>query len=258
MSLIIKVPGVTFTKPLPKLYRDAVINAGTLACYDALNRVSWQKQLAPLTGSPSTEKWVNLVDGVADGLFTSIAPSSEITFANGFVSSNLSSSEKITLLNSAIPAPPSAILGIQWVKHGVQTATGQIAVANFFGWGLIGYTESVYGAIPANRFYVGGSGSAPREIPNVISSGSVLQLAVYFDSATLTLKGYVNGVEVVSAAGYAALGASATPATLMFQAGISSAYLGTFYRTIIDKMTAGKTPAEIVALDYALNNGRFV
>lgn len=255
MSLIVKIPGVTFTKSMPKLYRDAVINSGTLACYDAVNAASWPKQAAPANGNPSADKWKNLVDGVADGLFTT--PSGEITFSGGFVSNGTSSTDKITLLNASVPAAPSSLLGIIWVKHGEPGSTGELAMANFSGWLTIGYTGDGVASVPSDRFYIASSASASQEIPGAPVLGQVYQLAASYNSAARMLNVYKNGVLVASRAGYADLASSATPMALMQQSGVGGAYVGTFYRVVADKLTAGMTDAEIVALDYALNVGRF-
>jgi hypothetical protein len=103
MSLIIRIPNVTFTdESLPKLYRDSIISPSTVFAYDATNPASWPKQGAPADGAPSADKWVNLVNGTADGLFTN--PSGEITWGTfgGFISS-LAPAEKVSALNGAIP-----------------------------------------------------------------------------------------------------------------------------------------------------------
>ena len=75
MSLILKVPGVTFPGDLPKLYPDAAMTSGSKFCYDALDLVSWPSQAVP-AGSP----WVNLVDGEGDGVI-----SGALGFDGGFV-----------------------------------------------------------------------------------------------------------------------------------------------------------------------------
>lgn len=259
MSLIIKVPGVTFTRTLPKLYRDAVIGAGTVFCYDAINTVSWPKQGAPTVGTPSADKWVNLVDGVADGLFTTTA--GEITWggSGGFVSNGATAVDKITARNSAIPSAPTKCVGIVWVKHGTQVAaSGEHPIANFFNWASIAWTQDGISTTPANRFYVAGTASAAREIPiGAPVVGTVYQLAVAYSNSGQLMQAFVNGVEVLSAAGFADLATSTTPAALFNQTGFPNLYVGTGYRTVFDTMTDGRTPAEIVALDYALNAGRF-
>ncbi len=257
MSLIIKIPNVIFTKPLPKLYRDAVIGESTLGVYDALNAVSWPKGGAPAAGNPSTDKWVSLLDGVADGLF--VTTNGEITWADGFKSNSGSSVDKITLRNAVVPAAPAKFVGIVWVKHLAQAAgAGEHAIANFFGFGNIGWTADGISAVPADRLFFSGSGFAVREIPGGAPvAGAVYQLGVAYDNETLSCKAYVNGVEVVSASGYQVTQPSTTAWTLLNQAGYGTAYAGVAYRTLFDTLADDRNPADLVALDYALNSGRF-
>lgn len=259
MSLIIKVQGVTFTESMPKLYRDAVIGPSTVFCYDAINPASWPKQAAPAAGNPSAEKWVNLVDGVADGLFTTTA--GEITWggSGGFVSNGASSVDKITARNSAIPSAPTKVVGIVWIKHGTQVAlSGEQALANFFGWGLIAWTQDGVSSVPADRFYVAGSGAAAREVPiGAPVPGNIYQLAVSYDNNGRVMEAFVDGGLVMTGAGFADLAASAAAATLFNQSGFGSAYAGTAFRALFDTLGDGRTAAEVVALDYALNAGRF-
>lgn len=257
MSLIVRVPGVVFTQSLPKLYRDAVIGPSTLFCYDALNSVSWPKQAAPANGNPSADKWANLVDGVADGLFTTTG--GEVSWNGGFVSNGTSSVDKIALRNNAIPAAPTKFVSIVWLKHGAQVASsGEQAIANFFGWGQIAWTQDGVNAVVPDRFYIAGSASAAREIPiGAPVAGNKYQLAMAYDNNGRVAQAFVNGVEVLNAAGFADLAASVSPAALLSVAGFGTAYVGTIYRALFDTLTDGRTPAQVVALDYALNAGRF-
>lgn len=250
MSLFLRVPGVTFTKTLPKLERDAVIKAGeTVGVYDALNTTSWAKQAAPTNGNPSADRWTNIVGGVADGRFFE-----GIGWSNGFLSN--SGIEKIALLDNVAPAAPSKLLGIVWLKHGAsQPGTGQHSILNFAQRLELRYASEATTNVSANRFYVAGAVTANRQVSTPVSGVST-QIAVYYENTTRLLRAYVNGVQVMSNSGFAEMGAGADAYQLLNRTGIEGGYIGTFYRTVIDNCVT-RTPAEIVALDYALNSGRF-
>ena len=72
MSLITKIPGVIFTDTsLPKLYRDAVITAGTQFVFDADDTYSFAKQATP---TPGVDVWVDLSPKNATAAFGSACP----------------------------------------------------------------------------------------------------------------------------------------------------------------------------------------
>ena len=255
MSLINKIPGVVFTQPLPKLYRDAVIGTSTLAAYDAINTASWPKQAAPVTGVPSSDKWVNLVSGTADGLLN-LAGSGDIGFSGGFTLNGGTRSMK--LLNNTLPSAPSKVLGITWFKHRAQTNTTTDCILNCAQWIGLYMAQAAQTNVAANRFYLTGQGSANREIPiGAPVVGSVYQIAVYYESVTRIAKAFVNGVEVLSVGGFADLTTGTDGLWVGLRTGMSAAYVGTIDRVVIDTLTDGRTAAEVVALDYALNAGRF-
>lgn len=250
MSLIFRIPGVTFTKTLPKLERDAVIKAGeTVGVYDALNTESWAKQAAPTTGSPSADRWINLVDGVANGQFFE-----NVGWSSGFVSN--SGIEKIALLNNVAPAATSKLLGIVWIKHGAsQPGTGQHSILNLAQRLELRYASVSTTNVNANKFYLAGAATANREIATPVA-GTVTQVAVYFENTTRIAMAYVNGVQVISGPGFADMGIGGDVYQLLNRSGIDGGYLGTIYRTVVDNC-ASRTPGYIVERDYALNSGRF-
>ena len=76
MSLITRIPGVTFTdNTLPKLYRDSIITPGTKWLYDAGDTYSFAKQATP---TPGTDVWKSLTETPADAAFAGA-----LAFANG-------------------------------------------------------------------------------------------------------------------------------------------------------------------------------
>lgn len=254
MSLIIKVPGVAFSATLPRLERDAVILAGdTLGLYDAGNQVSWEKQSAPSVGAPSADRWINLVDAAADGKFYGTIPFS----GGGFLSSPVDTTERIDLLNGTIPVIEGKILGITWVKHSAtQAATGLHPILNVAQWVELRFASVATTNVEAGRFYATGVATANRQISVAPAANGIYQLAAFYESTTRVLKAFVNGVEVLSQPGYADLAAGGDSVRLMQRTGIQGQYGGTFFRAVLDKC-ANRTPADVVALDYALNNGRF-
>lgn len=255
MSLINKIPGVVFTQLLPKLYRDAVIGTSTLAAYDTVNTASWPFQVVPVAGDPSASKWINLVSGAADG---AIHTNGGFTFNRGFVATGVNANS-IRLFNGAVPATPAKLLGIIWLKHGTQVGTSQDSILNLAQWMEIRFAQVAQTNVAAGRFFIsGGSITANREIPLVPVVGSVYQLAAFYESATRVLRAYVNGVEVFTNAGFADLPAGhADGLRVASRTGITNVYIGTYYRPVVDTLADGRTAAEVVALDYALNNARF-
>lgn len=258
MSFIINIPGVVFSKPLPKMYRDALCGSSTLACYDALNPVSWPKQDAPALGSPSEDKWTNLKTGIADGLFT--RPTLDaIEFSNGFDVEGTVTTRKIQLLDGAIPAVvPTSILAIMWVTHGEQVGTLLKSMFNVGRWVEINYAKDSTTNVAANRFYVKGQGSANREIGiGAPTPGALYQLAAHYDGTGRVMGIFANGAKVAEFAGFADLSAATAGLDLMNTSGLSNTYVGTLHRAFVDTLADGRRAADVVALDYELNSGRF-
>jgi len=252
MSLILRIPGVTFTDAtLPKLYRDSVITPGTHFLYDALNPFSYAKQANPAAGAPSADKLVNLVDAAADGLLYDLSTSWAV--GGGFNSLG-GPSDKIAAKNNVTPAVLTKCVGVVWLKPISTGGSATDMVAQF------GELVAIMHSNANNNYYAVSNASANRQVTALDTSenlGSVLQLAVAFDNVDLQLRFFINGVQVMAAGGYRVLQAPTKPHSLMVSAGYGSGYLATFYRWLFDDLSSGATADEIVAADYAANVGRF-
>lgn len=259
MSLITRITDVTFTDTsLPKLYRDSVINPGTQFLYDSKNPLSWPKQAAPAAGSPSADKWVDLVDLSNDGLFTDLAAGWATN--GGFVSGG-GPMDKIQANNGVVPSALTKMLAVVWFKHTSGGGTFNSLVANFADMLTICHTNALTSGIPANRYYAVSNGSAPGEILGIGDTsglaGQIFQVALSWDNAERAIRFYVNGVYTGLRGGFQNLAAPTRMYSLMQASGYNSDYRGTFYRWFLDNLSGNKTAAELVAIDWAANNGRF-
>lgn len=250
MSLIIKVPNTAFAPGLPKLYRDAVIAPSTRFLYDAINVTSYPKAAAPSAGTPSADKWINLVDGSADGYITT-----PFTWggSGGFVSDS-GIADVIQAKAGVVPSAETACLGIVWVK--LTTPSSNAALANFADMVLIGHTTTAITGVAANRFFMASTGSAAIDT-GVDTAGAVMQLATCFDNASKSFAAFINGVQIAARPGYQNMTAPTKAHTLSKATGYGSGSIATYYRWMFDALADGRKAADIVALDYALNAGRF-
>lgn len=252
MSLIIRIPNVTFTDAtLPKLYRDSVINTGTKFLYDLVNPVGYPKQAAPAIGSPSADKMVNLLDGVSDGLLTATAGSQIGWGASGGLTTGNTPLLRIQAKNNVAPASETQCVGIVWIKHTAGSGVNSV-IANFAN--MVG----LYHSTTNDNFYAMSIGSAARQITAFTATsiaGQVHQWAVAFNNATLMLRVYFDGIEILAMPGWQVLTAS-TVHQLAWSSGMASGWQGTIYRWLFDNCSI-KTAAQVVAADYAANVGRF-
>jgi hypothetical protein len=260
MSLITKITDVTFTdSTLPKLYRDSVINPSTLFLYDAINPVSYPKQAQPANGTPSADLWVDLVDLSADGLI--YPDSGNMTWANGFVSA-IGPGDKIVLHNGANPATPTKFLGVVWFKMGAAQTDGDVSqiVANFAGMAFLQHATAATTNVVDNRLYVAGNFMGNSQITAISDTsglaGNIFQIGISYDNSTLTGKVFVNGALSNTFPGYQIIQAPSGGFNLMYRSGVQTDFKGTFYRCLYDTLGT-KTPEEIIAADWAANNGRF-
>ena len=255
MSLITRITDVTFTDTtLPKLYRDSVINPGTQFLYDSKNPLSWPKQAAPA----AADKWVNLVNLSNDGLFTDLSASWATN--GGFVSRG-GPNDKIQANNGAIPSTLTKMLAVVWFKHTSGGGTTNSLVANFGDMLGIAHTNALTSEIPANRYFAFSNGSSPGEILGIGDTiglaGQIFQVGLSWDNAERAIRFYVNGVYTGKRGGFQNLQAPTRMYSLMQASGYNSDYQGTFYRWFADNLSGNKTAEELVAIDWAANNGRF-
>lgn len=79
-GLFLQLPGEFSDASIQKLWRDRVINDGTVYCYDALDYFSYAKQAAPSAG---VDVWKDLKEEAAGAAFTGT-----VGFDNGFTFTN--------------------------------------------------------------------------------------------------------------------------------------------------------------------------
>lgn len=247
MALIQRVPGVTFTNTLPKLYRDQVINAGTLQLYDALDTFSWPSQAA----GPGTLN--NLVDGGA-----SAAVSSTVLFDNGFRFVDTGSgADLITLPASAQPtATEPGFLFLLWLKRDatqVNTMTAAVAGASTSNTNGYRITSASNGAI--------GLGFCnPETFYNTVAD-QVYQFAISakrrVDNSGYDFSFWQDGGLLLTSFRAGDFVPAGTPRIGALGGTYQTNWKGVVFRSMFDSLSA-KTAQEIVELDYEKNVGRFV
>lgn len=257
MSLITKIPGVTFTDTsLPKLYRDSAITAGCLWAHDALDTYSWPSQSAPLSG----QHWVDMSPIGSD----SIAPSSGIGFSAGFTKA--AAGYFTNPVSGKVAGGADGFLYLLWLKHATQPTTGNSGIAGLFDSNAL----HQYGIVCSNNVSNGDiklwfNGIYLITIP-AVAAGTILQLGLALKKVggVYTALGYKNGVLIGSSAsaGASILQPTATTPRLgNVQSGsYTDTWAGTFYRDAFFETSALANQAAITALvlkDYNANVGRF-
>lgn len=261
MTIITKIPGVTFTDAtLPKLYRDAVITAGTKWVYDALDTYSYAKQAAPVAG---TDVWKDLTPNAADA---SLHAGASLGFSGGFTKAAAGYFD--CPASGKVGASAGGFLFILWLKYGAQPSSGYSGLAGCFDsnslgqYGLTVNNDGSNGNIVAgiNSQNPGGGVVASHQ-----AAGTILQIG-------LALKKQVDNSYVASTYKNGALVATVAAGTTIQQPttgpriGTTSAgafadtFVGTFYRSLFDDTSTLADQAAITAMvlaDYTANNGRF-
>lgn len=259
MSLIHKITSNSFTNSaLPVLRRDGVANAGTLESFDALDLYSFAKQASPAIG---TDKWKSLLSAnVAD--FTGA-----VGFNAGFTVNG--GSDSIILPSSfVIPASGKGVF-IVWLKYGVQTqtsGTGRLfglmsASSSISQWsayinhGAADISSLVIVISPNGQALIGGFNPG-----TALTASRVVQLAVSLEiiGGVVVSKGFLNGA--LQTAFTSALTTvpqpSGTPKLAGNDGSMANTFVGKFYRSVFDPLTA-TTPEALVLKDYNANVGRF-
>ena len=248
MSLIQKVPGTAFSGTLPKLYRDAVINSDTKFVYDALDTYSWSSQGA----GPGT--LVNLVDGGPTATVNS-----SVGFSGGFVFDD--DSDEIALPSIAkLSATEAAFLFVLWIKQGATTSGTLNGVAGV-GSALAAANNQYLIYESSNQIVIYFSGTQTYSFTSVANTKYQIGLAAKrrVDNTGYDVETYINGAIVDSRfVAVTSISVSNSPRIGQIDSGggFQDNWRGTVYRTLFDKLQV-KTAAEIVALDYAQNSGRF-
>jgi hypothetical protein len=260
MTTIIHKSPDAFTDPnVVKLYRDPILNKGSMYLFDFVNGYSNPNPDGVLSGGSSFK---NLVDGGADGVYTPATGgnSATISIANRANKTGLSSSGQTAAIGTSplvtLGGPNPAIgtdevLMILWM-----TVTGNAfqgipvlldGVTANPGAGLIQYAYSLYASPSANGptiqagTRVGGTSLVGPIAP--AAQNVVRQIAMSMVGGNIKI--YINGATPIPATGVAPRLDLSVPSTI--------------YRAYMERLTtSGRSALAAVQADYALNKDRFV
>lgn len=259
MTLITKIPGTPFTGAAkPKLYREPLINAGTLYCYDfldpytnpgadgvflagtALNSLGPAAGTGTVTGSAGI---ANLA-GKA-GLSMPGAGGGTVSIgSNGQYDLSSTNAEFLVILWLKLPADYLTTNYLP-VAHNSTGATNPAQWWLDLDWG---------GKTP--RFSVGtGAGAYSLSAGASLTVGAPAQVAMRWKSTGL-MEVHINAAlsSAVATAGPKTLQSAATTVPKL-----RSDIKGTIYRLYQENLSiSGKSAAAQIAADYAANVGRFV
>jgi len=260
MTLITKIPGVTFTDTtLPKLYRDSIITAGTKFCFDAGDTYSYAKQDTPVAG---VDTWLDLSPNAASATFGSACPFD----ADGFTTSTVTNvATGIQLPASGKFGPtPAGFVFTYWFKYlaastsfypafvglsdGTTTGTNQYSIDNGNNSGIIRAMVDSYSAQFAG---IPGSIYQLALAAKLLGNGTY-QLMIFKDGALLA----------TSSPGRTVLGQSSgmTHPVIGASGGFAHAQNQKVFRCWYDDTSTLADQAAITALvlkDYNANVGRF-
>jgi len=265
-GLIIQLPGTTFTGTgLPKLYRDAIINSGSMFCFDFLDTYC----------NP------NPVGNLANGLtFTNLVTAGPVATVVNTGTSNVAMASNGVVFNGSgfgaidfgttydLSGSNNSFLATAWFKTSSSQNAAYPGVM-----GLAGNTGST------NQYSID-SGPNPGTTATLAHVGvgsttysgtpptTLQQVAVFWTPGSMTM--FRNGVVVTSAGapttlvatgiGHEGLGVSASILNAF------SPFNGTVYRAWKENITNSATASGLtqlaqataqIAADYAANSGRF-
>lgn len=252
MSLILRIPGVSFTNTsIPIIRNDTIANSGTLSIFDALEPdISWPKQSDPIEG---TDTWKSITD-------SSVASfSGSVGWSNGFTVDDTAVSA-IALPNTFKPSTGSRCV-IFWFKTGTQVTPASIVpILGWFGTGTGDSPYYVYIQETNTMVFTQGNGG-PQVLLTLTAPTTVQQFAFSFQptgaGGTYDIKFFRNGSLVATRnTGLTALSAPASSPKLGNITGTPRRTIATYYRAVADNLTA-TTPEALVALDYATYSSRF-
>lgn len=262
MSLITRIPGVTFTdNTLPKLYRDSIITPGTKWLYDAGDTYSFAKQATP---TPGTDVWKSLTETPADAAFAGA-----LAFANGGFNFTNAGTDKITLpASTKVAANARGFLSVLWINWGAQVPiSGYGFIAGCLDdnstnqWSFSTQWNADNGNLVAliNGGQPNGNSSRIINIPAgtriqigvalVKQSNGLYDAFVFKDGAILTRQN--NWAASIKQP------AQANPLIGVSPATFSPDWTGRVYRAFFDDLSTTTDPLTLVAADYAANAARF-
>ena len=257
MSLIIRLAETFTDGTLPKLYLDALINAGSLYLFDFCSTTSNPNADGALVNGAS---FVNLTGGASAavsgttlsnltgkaGVYVTAATGTDLLTIGSVGSFDLSSSNHEFLVIHWYKTPATGFTSTSWTE----------IIANHYGntntsqWSLLAGSD---GKSP----YVGvGLGGSARTVIAASGTGlgAVSQVSLHCKPSTGSVEMYYNGTLYGSASGSAISLQSGT----LSRPQINGAWKGTHYRTYMEDLTtSGASAAAQVAADYAANASRF-
>lgn len=255
MTQVSKLTGVTFTDAtLPLLYRDSMINPGTLACFDFKNPYCWPTGVVPAAGTavPNGTVFNNLVPGGP----TLTVSGSTMTY-NGTGGLVFDSSTTLSLGNNYNFATTNANFAIYtWYK--------QSAAANTYGQ-YVGRSTNGNAPNCQYRFDYGNGGLSPRltvggatstTTVNTSGAGSLNTVYQYCGTRVGTqVSFYRNGLQTQTSTMTDTTLANPTISNMVLGGDV---FKGAIYRLVIEDLTvSGKNALSQVQADYAANASRF-
>jgi hypothetical protein len=260
MAVVIKLNGVSFTDDtLPRVYRDALIDSGSLFMLDFADSFCWPKQNDPA----DNELIRDLVDTDSYGQWT-LESGSTSTFSGGGFTFDDQTNEFISLPSAArnLTSDNDGFVFTIWIKHQAQTS-GFNMVAGYayqngtnHQYSISSLSTSEY-RLQINTGYV----AVPH---SVLTEGNIYQMAVARINidGTYFLRAYVNGSQYGNDSyNGATLNIPVDPSStsrIGWGGGYGQLWNGSVYRCWLnDTGLGGGNPNEMVSLDYSLNQSRF-
>ncbi|MBO0951218.1 hypothetical protein [Fibrella forsythiae] len=256
MGLIVKLSGTTFTDPtLPKLYRDSILNAGSMLLFDFKTLATYAGGVAPAAGM--------LANGFAMNNLVDAAPAATVNGAtvayNAAGAIEFNGSGNLTFGDNYNLASSNAdFLNIMWIKMTAASA----AYAQLFG-----RSTTTTAGNTQYRLDMGADGLTPRgsaggannigtvTIPPTSAQALNTVFQVAYSRVGTAINAYWNGIKIRDYTAFNETGL-ANPATTPNMGG---GVKGLVYRAYMENLTvSGKNPLAQVQADYAANSARFV
>lgn len=257
MTLIFKIPGVTFTDTtLPKLYRDSAVTLGSKWLYDALDLFSYSKQSAPVAG----DLWKDLSPAANNAM---LSAGSDLGFNGGFTKAAAGYFDAPTTGRVADNA--DGFLFTLTFKYGLQPATYYIGVAGCFdsnGTNQYGITINPAADNGNVVAHINGFSAVVAHSP---PAGTIMHIGLALkrqgDGSYIAYTFY-QGVLVRTVATGNTIQQPTTPPRIGWTSSgaHSDTFVGTFYRATFDDtstMTTLEAITEAVVKDRNDNIGRF-
>lgn len=264
VSVIQKLSSAFTDTTLPKLYRDPIMNAGTLALFDFLNSYCNPNADGALASGVTFN---NMVDGSPIGAtLNASGNASNLTGKTGLSLSGAAGSTAKLLTFGTAGAFDDAVLKHNflytlWLKTpAASPATGYTPLLSLSPSGAgNGNAAQMWSDTGSDgytvRFQQGnGSGTAVNSQRAATANNAVAQVGYRMNPGNGEYEMFYNGASLGTLTGGPTSPLSAAAMTLA----IGGGYNGTIYRMSVEDLTvSGLTGAAQIAADYAANSGRF-